>query len=121
MNNPVIITAIITAVTSSSVIGFIQFLINRHDEKKKKPDEQMEQFQKEMNEQLNLIKAVLLGQGHDRLVHVCQKYIDEGSITVEDFNDLKEYLYEPYRNIGGNGTGEEYFNLVRDLPRRKDK
>lgn len=117
--NETIIVAIITAVTSSSAIGFIQFLITRHDEKKRQPDKQIEELQKQINEELKLIKDVLLGQGHNDLKNACEGYIDRGEISIEDFNDLKEYLYDPYRAIGGNGTGEEYFNLVKELPRKK--
>lgn len=114
--NEMVINTIITVITSSSVIGFIQYLISRHDDKKDKQRAQIEQLQ----ESIDKLQDAIMGQGHDRLVHTCKGFLDDGEISIEDYNDLKTYLYDPYIALGGNGTGEEYFNLVKDLPRKKD-
>ena len=39
-----------------------------------------------------------------------------GYIEVEELVDLKKYLYEPYRKLGGNGAGEMIMAKVEKLP-----
>ena len=52
---------------------------------------------------------------HERLVEQCDKYLDRGYISEGEFRDLSEYVYEPYRHLGGNGTGEAMYERTRDL------
>lgn len=47
---------------------------------------------------------MILGLGHDRLLYLCMKYIDRGEITTDELENLKDYLYIPYKALGGNGT-----------------
>lgn len=49
---------------------------------------------------------MLLGLGHDRIVELCLKYIDRGWIYEEEYENLVKYLYEPYTELGGNGTAK---------------
>lgn len=60
-------------------------------------------------------KQMILGLGHDRLYQLCEHYIDRGYVTVDELENL-EYLYVPYKKLGGNGTGERLFNQVNSLP-----
>ena len=60
-------------------------------------------------------RAALLGLLHERLVDQCELYLDKGSITEGQYRDLDEYIYTPYKNLGGNGTGEEYMKRVQEL------
>ena len=46
---------------------------------------------------------------HDRLYQACQFYISRGYCTVGDRDNL-EYMFKPYKALGGNGTGEELYN-----------
>ena len=39
----------------------------------------------------------------------CQFYISRGYCTVGDRDNL-EYMFKPYKALGGNGTGEELYN-----------
>lgn len=59
-------------------------------------------------------KEALLALLHDRIYFVCEDYIDKGSITIEEFDNL-EYLYRPYQKLGGNGTGERLYSEVKKL------
>ncbi len=58
---------------------------------------------------------VLLGLGHDRIVYLGLKYIERGSITQDEYENLRDYLYEPYRKLGGNGTAEKIMKEVEKL------
>ena len=67
-------------------------------------------------------RAALLGLLHERLVDQCEVYLDKGYISEGQYRDLDEYIYQPYRNLGGNGTGEEYMKRVQALIfERKEK
>lgn len=61
---------------------------------------------------------MILGLGHDRIIWLCQKYIARGWITKEEYEDLHDYLYVPYRDMGGNGTAERLIKEVDGLPIR---
>lgn len=59
---------------------------------------------------------MLLGLGHDRIVYLCSKYLEKGFITYEEYENLYEYLYKPYKAMGGNGTAERLMDEVKKLP-----
>ena len=60
---------------------------------------------------------MILGLGHDRIIWLCQKYIARGWITKDEYEDLHDYLYVPYTDMGGNGTAK-LMNEVERLPVR---
>lgn len=62
---------------------------------------------------------MLRGLGHDRIIYLCSKYIEKGFITADEYEDLNEYLYKPYRELGGNGTAEKLMKEVNNLPVHK--
>lgn len=64
---------------------------------------------------------MILGLGYDRIVTLCAKYIERGSITQSEYEDLCHYLYEPYKDMGGDGSAERAFNEVKKLPLIPDK
>jgi hypothetical protein len=49
-----------------------------------------------------------------RLITLCRTYMRQGFITPDQFEQLNEF-YTVYRNIGGNGQAEEYYNRVMAL------
>jgi hypothetical protein len=59
---------------------------------------------------------LLLGIAHDRIVWLGMFYVDRGSITQDEFENLNDYLYEPYKNLGGNGTASRIMTEVQKLP-----
>lgn len=94
-----IIVAVITALTSSGVLSFVQFLINRKDKKKS-------------NELVS--SKMLLGLGHYQIMVLTDKCIRRGAITLREKQTL-EYLYRPYREMGGNGDCEIGYNACAQL------
>ncbi len=93
-----IIIAIGTAVAASG--GFWTFLQKRTDGK-------------------DVLKKVVIGLAHDRLLYLCAHFIDKGSITFDEYENLRVYLYEPYEAIGGNGTISALIKTVDELPKTK--
>lgn len=59
---------------------------------------------------------MILGLGHDRIMQLCEKYLEQGWVSVNDYEDLYKYLYLPYKAMGGNGTAEKLMGLVEKLP-----
>lgn len=59
---------------------------------------------------------MILGLGHDRIIYLCQTYIDRGWLDPDEYDNLYNYLYKPYRAMGGNGTAERMMNEVNKLP-----
>lgn len=92
-----IITAVISVAASS---GFWQFLMNRRDKKDAKT-------------------RLLIGLAHDRILFLGSSYVHRGYITKEEYDDLYKYLYEPYKEAGGNGSAEKIMTEVQRLPTYK--
>lgn len=64
-----------------------------------------------------LIKEGVLAILHNKIYTLGKQYINQGQISLEDMKDF-EYLYDAYHNLGGNGTGTEIYERVKDLPIR---
>ena len=59
---------------------------------------------------------MILGLGHDRIIHLCKFYLEQGWISTDDLENLYQYLYLPYKAMGGNGTAEKLMERVEKLP-----
>ncbi|MCH3961245.1 MAG: hypothetical protein LKF53_02650 [Solobacterium sp.] len=90
--------ALVTAMTSSGVTGLLVFMIQRHDSK----------------------HDLLMGLGHDRIYALATEYIRRGYVTREEYENINEYIYKPYRKRGGNGTGEKLMKEVEKLPMKEE-
>ena len=91
------IVSIIVAVLASS--GLWAFLLNRSNKKDSKSD-------------------MLMGLAHDRILYLGKSYLERSPtyVTMDEYDNLKNYLYEPYKRLGGNGTAERVMNEVDKLP-----
>ena len=99
------LTQIIIAVFASS--GFwalLNALITSHRDKKTAT-----------REKVNVLENGVRGLLHEKLIEKCDYYIQKGEITEAEYRDLDEYIHQPYKALGGNGTGEEYMLRVREL------
>jgi len=86
---------------STGFWAFLTFLIQRR-EANKSAESQM-----------------LKGLGHDRICHLGETYIEKGYITKNEYESLYEYLYRPYKKLGGNGTADKIMKEVEQLPLRE--
>lgn len=59
---------------------------------------------------------MILGLGHDRIIHLCKFYLEQGWISTDDLENLYNYLYLPYKAMGGNGVAERLVTKVEALP-----
>ena len=59
---------------------------------------------------------MLLGLGHDRILYLGSIYLKEKGITKDEYENLYDYLYLPYKELGGNGTAKKIIDDVQKLP-----
>ena len=76
-------------------------------------------FLKGFNTKKETDRAILIGLAHRAIIEDCKYYIQRGWLTHEEYEDLHDRLYEPYRKSGGNGSGERLMNIVNTLPIRE--
>ena len=94
----IIITVVCSVIASS---GFWTFVSKRRDNN-------------------NAETKMLLGLGHIKIIEICERYIERGYIRQDEYDSLYNYLYLPYKELGGNGTAERMVNEVKKLPIRKE-
>jgi len=56
---------------------------------------------------------------HDRIYHECEKRLNQPDISRDDYENL-QYLYKPYKELGGNGTCERLMSEIDKLPIRRN-
>lgn len=59
---------------------------------------------------------LLVGIAHDRITYLGMKYVERGSITRDEYENLNDYLFEPYTAAGGNGSAKRVMEEVKKLP-----
>lgn len=64
----------------------------------------------------DLSRKLLIGLAHDRIVYLSLKYIERGSISQDEYENLCEFLCKPYTELGGNGTTKRLMAEVDRLP-----
>lgn len=93
----IIVSVVLGMFTSTGVWAFVTFMIQRKDRKD------------------GAVARMLKGLGHDRICSLATFYIARGSITMEEYESLHEYLYKPYKELGGDGTADRLMKEVDKL------
>jgi hypothetical protein len=65
------------------------------------------------------MSRLIMGLAYDKLMTVGVSYIERGWVTKDEFEDYRKYLYDPYKELGGNGVAERIMGEVANLPIRK--
>ena len=68
------------------------------------------------SEKKDIRTQVLIGLAHDRIIYLGMKYIERGFITRDEYENLNDYLYKPYKEMGGNGSAKRVMLEVDRLP-----
>ena len=58
---------------------------------------------------------MLVGLAHDRIIWLGMAYLNKGEITHEEYENLHDYLYQPYADLGGNGSAKHIMDEVNKL------
>ena len=93
-----IFALVLGIIASSGFWGLILYKVQKNDNKKD-----------------NSTK-LLLGLAHQEIIRTSVRYIERGSISKDEYQDLMKYLYEPYKALGGNGTAEKFIKETDELP-----
>lgn len=94
------IPIIIACIASSGLWTFLYGIIANRSKKK------------------DAISQMLVGLGHDRICDLGSQYIKRGYITKDEYENLVDYLFIPYKLLGGNGTAEKIIQDVSKLEMR---
>lgn len=84
--------------------GFWGYLDARRARREKKDDKK------------NANTRLLVGMAHDRIIYLGMKYVERGFVTKDEYENLNDYLFEPYAAAGGNGSAKRVMEEVRKLP-----
>lgn len=57
-----------------------------------------------------------MGIAYDKITSHGLAYLDRGWVTHDEYEELLKYYYEPYKDLGGNGTAERIMRRVSSLP-----
>lgn len=68
------------------------------------------------SEKKDVKTRMLVGLAHDRILFLGINYVDRGYITSDEYENLYEYLYQPYEKMGGNGSAKRIMQEVNKLP-----
>lgn len=52
-------------------------------------------------------KRHFVGVVHDLIIHLCMVYVTRWYITQDEYENLNDYLYQPYEKMGGTLTATE--------------
>jgi len=72
-------------------------------------------------EKRTLQTELLIGLAHDRIANIGLSYINRGWINEDEYENLHDYLYKPYLQLGGNGSAKRIMAEVDKLPIRKNR
>lgn len=61
-------------------------------------------------------QRLLLGIAFKEIVESCEHHLNAGYINHDEYKELNHYLFEPYREMGGNGTADRLIKEVEKLP-----
>ena len=93
----------------------INKVIRYHDHDKEEVDEQLKELA--IKHEKNL--ARIIESYKFRFIQLCKTHLRENYISEEDLTQIITF-YDLYHGLGGNGQAEEYYEMVKKLPRKKD-
>lgn len=96
-----ILPILLAFIAASGFWTFIMYLITRKDTKK------------------NATTQLMLGLANREILRACFEYKERDYIYKDEYKDLMAYLWEPYHQLGGNGTVEKAISDVNKLELRE--
>lgn len=90
-----LLLAVTTTIIASS--GFWTYIIRKSDKK-------------------SAIARLLMGLAHDKISAQGMAYIEQGHISKDEYEAFDKYLYQPYKELGGNGLADKIKEEVDNLP-----
>lgn len=88
------VTAVASIFASGGVWSYLQFRHGKNDS------------------QTRMIRGI----AYTTLVNQSARYLRRGKISHSEYVELTRMLYEPYKDLGGNGAADRAFKAVGELP-----
>lgn len=86
-----IVTIVCSVIASSGFWAFAQKYVDKKDD----------------------IKEMLRGLAHNQIMDLGMNYLNRGDwITQDEYENLHDYLYIPYKKLDGNGSAEKVMQDV---------
>ena len=104
----------ITKVDTDAKVALTQFRTEADATKQHMYDD-LNEIQAKNDENFKLI----INSYKFRLIQLCKTHLRENYISEEDLTQIITF-YDLYHGLGGNGQAEEYYEMVKKLPRKKD-
>lgn len=96
MSNEIMVAIVVSALSSTGLFSFLQFLITRRGALTK------------------AVQAIL----RDRMLILSEDYLQRGEITLHE-RDNYTSLYDAYKGVKGNTFVDDLYKEVMDLPLKK--
>ena len=84
------------------------------EQEKKRKQEIIEQIDQKQNEEIGVLRDGIKALLHDRIIQKCEYHLRQKHISASDIQEL-EYMNEPYKALGGNGTVKTMLSAVHKL------
>lgn len=97
--------------TDHEIIKKLDYL----EQKIEKNQKQTEQYEKQVEAQLNLLREGVLDSHLVNLIQTCENYIRRGYITPDELDRYKQRLIL-YHKLGGNGHMDYWDDQINKLP-----
>lgn len=101
--------AAVFVLVCTPVGNWIRNLFKKHVQD---PESLQDQQISEIKKQLAALEHASMATLRDRVVFLCEKYLEAGEITPRQFEVLTG-LYESYRELGGNSFAHDLYESVR--------
>lgn len=98
----------------------IVFIIQDRIKDKKRKAQLLEQIDQKQNEEIGVLRDGIKALLHDRIIQKCEYHLRQGHISASDIQEL-EYMNEPYKALGGNGTVKTMLSAVHKLDKETNK
>ena len=92
----------------SAFVGFVFWKLRKKDDKKDEDEEAKQQEKIKKQKRHKDKDNLLLGLARISLINKMQESLDRGFTTQADYEVITA-LYEPYKELGGNGVVEHLF------------
>ena len=110
-----IIHAIVSVLTAVLASGGLWNFLSKKQEIRFEELERKRKEEAEAEAKNDVKTKLLVGLAHDRLIYLTNKYLEEGWINSDDYENLT-YMYIPYIQGGGNGSVKRNMEKVEKLP-----
>jgi len=105
MDSQTITTIVVSVFASTGFWAFVTAMMQRKDKK---------------SDKVSAEGKMLRGLAHDRICYLGEYYIKQGWVSKDDYENLHDYLFLPYEELGGNGTAKRIMQEVEKLPLKEE-